>query len=173
MAAIFDLPVMSTSLSIRVCRVAGPQKYRENCWKSVAKNYSRCAMRCTCVSGITSAILISGWLSLNFNMMWRCQRQHWLRPYQKLSKQRSICSYRWNTLPDWRVTKYITFWLTSSTQYYLKTSSTHLRFRCWHLITGRTISRILTSFYSHWIALGMRERASKNSDGPLSYSTKT
>ena len=105
----------------------------------------RSSIRATGVSDITSAILISGWTRLNFSVVSHCQRKRWLTRYRKLAKQRCIRFHRWNTLLDSRVTKYNTFRL----KFILHPPPFPFS------ITGWTISRILTSFYSHWIALGM------------------
>ena len=42
-------------------------------------HYSRSAFRATCVCGITSASLISGWIRLNFNIVGHRKWQQWFR----------------------------------------------------------------------------------------------
>ena len=52
-------------------------------------------------------------------------------------------------------------WLPDISLFDLTKSSTHLRFRCRHSITGWTTSGISTSFYSLWMTLRKCQSASK------------
>ena len=140
--------------------ITGPRKCEVSHLNFVASNYSRSAIRATCVSIITSAILMSGRTRLDFSMVWQCEQQWWLRRSRKLVKWSCIRSHKRKMLLYSRVTKYITF--------QLKNSSTHLRFWCRQLITGWTTSRISMSFYSHWMTLGMCQSAYKNVVRPVS-----
>ena len=90
--------------------VAGPRKWGGGSrWNSVAGNCSRSAIRATGNSGITSAFLISGFIRLDFRMVWHRQRKRCLQRSRKLAKQHCVRSHRWNALFASRVTKYITF----------------------------------------------------------------
>jgi hypothetical protein len=84
-----------------------------------------------------------------------------------LAKQRCTRSHGWNTLLDSRVTKYITFRL-----FWPKMSSTHIRLRHRHSITDWNTSEILIQTHSHQMALNVRQSASQNSIGPVSYFRK-
>jgi len=117
------------------------------------------------VSGLTSAILISGWTHIDLCTGRSCYQQRWLRHPHKQTQQRWIFFQRWFTPVDSMVTKLITFSPNNHPH------SLHFLWR--NSITGWTILKISTSFHHALMALGIVRSEMENADGQLKYSRKT
>ena len=129
------------------------------------QQFKRSAIRATCVSGMTTTILIPGWTRLDFSMLWHCEQQRWIRRSRKLMRQPFIRFYRWNMLLYSSVTKYITF-LTKIFIYppSFPVSPSNNR---WNYIRNCNVNPCTLN-----MVLGMCQSASENSIGPVSFLEK-